>query len=482
MTGWEYEMERITGKAHGTSTAGLKSDVIGLIGAVTFGVVMLSPAMTIYGGFGPSFLLAGNAAPLAFILALVATLPTAISYALLARSHPDAGSAASWIARFCPAGIARWAGWIVFLYYFTNFTIQPVTLGVFLSDLLVTMGLPASPEYYFLGALLCCLWPAWMVYRGIALSEKGALGFLVFETVVVVALCLTVLLFASSRGALHVSTVDVAGAGPSGSLVTGVFRAMVFGMLAFCGFDVISTLAEEAKAPRTLIPQATFLALVLFGVLIIAGIWILTFASSPEHLREVADSGAMPISEIARIYWGKAAVFVPVTAISAALGLAIATSVGASRIALAMGRSGNAPSWLAWLHPGHRVPWKALHLVFGAGLAAAVFTGLVLGPYQAWVWWGTTSTFFAMNTYMMVNVANLVLFRKSAAGSLAGFFLHGVIPVTGIMVDAYILVRSFFIELWNQGWATGRSVILVDVALALAAMLFALKRHDVKDA
>src|SRR4051812_25522859 len=110
----------------------LKSNGLGLLATATMGVVMLSPAMTMYGGFGPSFMVAGKAAPLAFILALLATLPTAASYALLARDYPDSGSAAAWISRASFEWIGRWAGWIVFLYYFQNFIIQPITFGVFL--------------------------------------------------------------------------------------------------------------------------------------------------------------------------------------------------------------------------------------------------------------------------------------------------------------------------------------------------------------
>ena len=48
----------------------LKSNVIGLLGATTLGVVFLSPAMTLYGLFGPIFLECGKAAPLSFVLAL----------------------------------------------------------------------------------------------------------------------------------------------------------------------------------------------------------------------------------------------------------------------------------------------------------------------------------------------------------------------------------------------------------------------------
>src|SRR3954471_10358824 len=98
----------------------LKSGSLGLVGAVTLGVVMLSPAMTLYANFGAAYASAGSAAPLAFVWALLATLPTAASYALLSRERPSAGSAAAWTAAALGPRIARWVGWMVFLYYLTN--------------------------------------------------------------------------------------------------------------------------------------------------------------------------------------------------------------------------------------------------------------------------------------------------------------------------------------------------------------------------
>jgi amino acid transporter len=195
----------------------------------------------------------------------------------------------------------------------------------------------------------------------------------------------------------------------------------------------------------------------------------------------VTDAGGMPISEIAREYWGKASFLVPVTAISAALGIAIATAVGASRILFSMSRKGLAPARFGKLHETYQVPWSAMHLIFGGGLIAALITGALLGPFFAYNWWGTTSTFFAMLTYLMVNVSNIVLFRKLLFTSPARFFLHGVVPVFGIAVDGYILIRSFFIELWSQGWANGQSVIVLDVACALIALGVALYRPNVRD-
>ena len=74
-----------------------------------------------------------------------------------------------------------------------------------------------------------------------------------------------------------------------------------------------------------------------------------------------------------------------------------------------------------------------------------------------------------MITFIFVNLANLMLHRGR------GFWLHVALPVLGIAVDLYILLRSFFIEQWAQG-AMGRSAIAFDVACAAVALLALLPR------
>src|SRR5262249_26509849 len=160
----------------------LKSDVVGLLGAATLGVVMLSPAMTLYGGFCPTFFAAGRAAPLAFVWALLGPLPTALRFVLLLREYPFSASPASLLDLAAPRPLAVWAGWIVFLYYLTNFVIQPVTLGVFAGDITGLLGISPGTLTYSVGVVICCVCPAWIVYRGASVSTKGALLFLLFES------------------------------------------------------------------------------------------------------------------------------------------------------------------------------------------------------------------------------------------------------------------------------------------------------------
>ena len=439
----------------------LRSGVVTLLAASTLGVVMLSPAITLYGNFAAAFAGAGRAAPLAFLLALLATLPTATSYALLARDRPAAGSAAAWTQAALGPAIAGWVGLMVVLYYVTNFVLQPVTFGLFFAELCAAFGLHGFSAYALVAAL-CCAIPAAMVFRGIAPSTHGALAFLVFETVVVVALC-------ASAAVLHPGgSLDARGflpeSAPGGA--SGLLQGMVFALLSFCGFDVVSTLAEEAKMPRRMIPQATFLSLLSFGALIIGGIWALSFSAPPERLRALAAADGMPITAIARDLWGRGALLVTLTGLSAALGISIATSVGASRILFSMARERLLPAAFARLHPKHRVPWVGLGTVFAVGLAGALAAGALVGPWRAYLWWGTTSTFFAMITFLFVNVSNLILNRARAREGVAALALFVGIPLIGIATDLYLLVESFFVEAWKQG-PLGQSAIAFDAACAL---------------
>ena len=457
---------------------GLKSDVIGLLGAATLGMVFLSPAMTLYGLFGPIFLACGNAAPLSFVLGLLATLPTAFSYAVLSRDYPSSGSTADWAAHATGARTGAWAGWLVFLYYLTNFVIQVVAVGLFFNELLLALSITLPKGTGFtIGVLLGSVWPAWMVYRGLSISAKGALAFLLVEIVTVAALCITVVWVAPRHGTpITFEGFSVPAAARNRS---GMFHALIFAMLGFCGFDVVSTLAEETRTARKFIPRATILALLLYAILMIGGMWALTLGGDAARLRAVADSGRMPINDVAQAVWGRGSILVTLTALTATLGLIVATSVGASRILFAKGRRGTAPVLFSRLHARFQVPRAALHAVFAVGIVGTFAASALLGAYDAYVWWINTSTFFAMLTFLFGNLAAIILNWHRVRSSTTGLLFYLLVPALGMAADAYILVQSFFIELWAQPWPTGKSVIVFDVACALLAVIFVLVRKPV---
>ena len=79
-----------------------------------------------------------------------------------------------------------------------------------------------------------------------------------------------------------------------------------------------------------------------------------------------------------------------------------------------------------------------------------------------------------MLTFLFGNLACILLNLGRIRSSLSGVLMFLVVPALGIIADLYITVESFFIELWAQPWATGKSVVVFDVVCAAAALLLVL--------
>ena len=115
--------------ANGT---GLRANSLGLIGLATFGAVMMSPALGLYGLFGPLASLVGKATPLVFLGALLVSLPTAVSYALVNREMPSAGSAFTWVWVSTSPALGTWVGLMMVVYYTVAVTLQPIPVWIVL--------------------------------------------------------------------------------------------------------------------------------------------------------------------------------------------------------------------------------------------------------------------------------------------------------------------------------------------------------------
>ncbi len=115
-------------------------------------------------------------------------------------------------------------------------------------------------------------------------------------------------------------------------------------------------------------------------------------------------------------------------------------------------------------------------MIFAVGLVATFAVFALLGTYNAYVWWCTTSTFFAMITFLFGNLAANILNRHRLR-TIGGVVLFGLVPSVGIVCDVYILAQSFFIEPCAQPWATGKSVVVFAVACALSASALLASKH-----
>jgi amino acid transporter len=193
-------------------------------------------------------------------------------------------------------------------------------------------------------------------------------------------------------------------------------------------------------------------------------------------VEKLTSSGLTAATPIADKYWGWGRIFVILTAMSAAAAVYIVTVVGSSRVYYAMARERTLPASgaLSKLNTTFRVPWNAMHLVYALVLAGIIITTAILGhALDSFIWWAGVIVFFALITYISVNVANIVYFTRFARDRF-NWFLNGLVPVVGIGIDGYLIYRSFFKALWNNGWRLGRSIVVFSLVLVALAVLHAL--------
>ena len=450
-------------------TEGLKASALGIWTVAALGSVMMAPALGIYANLGLVSAASGKIAPAVFLAALLLTLPTALSYALIAREVPSAGSAYTWLCKAVNPFVGTWMGLLLVATYLFLVILQPILFGVFFNELLAFLfHIQTGYGTWMVGVLISTLIVALLAYPGIEIAANTSLMLTVFESAVVLALSCTIFDLLFSQGRLNFTPFNPAEC-LHGS--HGFSGALVFGLLSFVGLGVITTAAEETHSPRSVIPRAMMLACVIVGIFWALTSWGFSLALPPDAWAQYVNKGVNPAAVVARQYWRGGSILVIVTAITAVLGVYLASVVGYARVAYAMGRDGTLPTFLGKLHPKHRVPWNAQHLAFLVTLAVTAIWGRWVGTYVSYDWWGSTVVFFAMISNIFVCVGCLVFFYRFRRKSFS-WLGHGLVPVLGMLASILPLYYSFGPSLWNLGWKKGQSIVLFSVLVVVSSAVY----------
>ena len=451
------------------STKGLRASALGIWGVAALGSVMMAPALGIYANLGMVSAASGKIAPVVFLAALLLTLPTAISYALIAREIPSAGSAYTWLSEAVNPFVGTWMGLLLAATYLFCVILQPILFGLFSNELLASLfKIQTGYGTWMAGVLISTLIIALLAYPGIEIAAKSSLMLALFEAAVVLALSCTILEILFSHGRLNFTPFNPAEC-LHGS--RGFSGALVFGFLSFVGFGVIATAAEETHSARSVIPVAMLLSCVILGIFWAFTSWGFSLALPPEAWGQYVDKGVNPVAVVARQYWHGGSILVIITAITAVLGVYLASVVGYARVAYAMGRDGTLPAFLGKLHPKHRIPWNAQHLAFLITLTVTAIWGRWVGTYLSYDWWGSAVVFFSMVSNIFVCIGCLVFFYRFRRNSF-NWLGHGVVPVLGMLASMLPLYYSFGPNLWNLGWKKGQSIVLFSVLVVVSSAVY----------
>ena len=373
---------------------------------------------------------AGPAVIISFILAAVACVFSALSYAELASAIPVSGSAYTYSYATLGELTAWIIGWDLILEYGVSVAAIAVGWGGNLNaffDSAFGFALPdaiaLSPEdggVFNLPAVLITLAIMLLLIRGTRESAAANL--------VMVAIKLSVLVFFLVIAFANFGTKNFENFAPHGR--DGITAAAAIIFFAFIGFDAVSTGSEEANNPKRDLPLAIIGSLgicTLFYVLVsIGAIGI----ASPEQLAASDAPLAAALDEGAGISW--AAAVLSFGALVAITSVVLVIMYGQTRIFFAMCRDGLLPRSLGKVHPRYGTPAR---LTFGMGILIAILAALV--PLSEIVKLVNIGTLFA---FVLVNIGVIVL-RRTRPDMPRPYRVpwSPVLPLLGIAFAIYLM-------------------------------------------
>jgi putrescine importer len=383
---------------------------LGLPSLVVFGLAYVAP-ISVFTTYGVAMAVAPGHLGLSYVVATLAMLLTALSYASLARWFPNAGSVHTYASKALHPGIGFLAGWAIALDYVMIPVVNFLIGGIF-------------------GASLVPAVPAW-IWMTAALSGATLLNVLGIETTdrsarVVLAIEIVALL-------VFIAVALWVGPGPfvpADSVAwTRIFGAASIVAISFLGFDAVTTLAEEAVEPLRDIPRAVVLTCVVAGGLFVA-VGVTAFRAHPVATFDDVDAAGFTVA--AAIGGASLAALVAVGELVGSFAGALAGQAGAARLIFGISRStGLGRGVLDRLHVTRRVPTGAVGLLAVTGTMA-----FVLGLEQV----VSLINFGALTGFLVVHAAAISEgLRRHPTRTAAVWLRHMLVPVVGAAFVATLL-------------------------------------------
>ena len=313
---------------------------------ILYGVIVLQPVAPM-SAFGALSDRGHGHVVTAILIAMIAMLSTAISYGRMARVYPSAGSAFTYVAQEIHPSMGYITGWSMVMDYIVNPLICTVWCAQQANQF--APGIPVWGWKIFFATMFTLL-----NIRGIKTSARVNAGMAAAMSGVVVVIFVTAIRYIlghphSDPGFFTRPFYDPA------TFSTGALLGCTsLAVLAYIGFDAISTLSEEAENPKRNILLATVLTCLAIGILSAAEVYVAQLvwpASRPFPDQDTAYVYA------AALTWAPLFKIVGLTLLIANFGSGLGAQIGAARLLYGMGRSNALPkSFFGKVEAKHRVP------------------------------------------------------------------------------------------------------------------------------
>ena len=383
---------------------------------------------------------------LAYLLGSVCMYFTAKSYAMLTETVPSAGSVYGFARHSLGKFWGFMAGWMILL----DYLLIPAFVYVLIAVAMETLVPGIDRSVWIVTLVGTTLGINWF---GVTVTSKANAIAVAIQVVVVVgliALLLAALHAGKGNGALTLKPFYDAPRFDAG----GIFRATSLCVLAFLGFDAISTLAEEVKdGNRQTMGKAIIAVLVISAFFFVAVAWVCGNVLPGFKIKDPATA-SYEMAGYAIGGWA-AVTLAWCYAIVVGVSNALPMQVGVARVLFAMGRDRQLPHALARVHRAYGTPYVAMLVTTALSLLVALLMKDRLDDLGYLVNFGALTGFLLLH----VSVINLYAVR----GRSRAWFAHWAVPILGILVVLMVLSG-----MGRLAWIVGLSWLAAGVAYGYA--------------
>lgn len=313
------------------------------VGAIVFLVLAAVAPVTVLIVVLPLAIAFGNGGgiPIAILLVAAALLLFAVGYAQITKELTNAGG----FYAIAVKGIGKTAGLITGI-------IATIGYNAFVAGALGTIGFFAGMVVapHLFGVELDWFWTGLVLFIVVFLLARS--GIHVSAVVLGIALVLEILLvLVFGFTVLFKNGFDLAIFSPGVIMGGSLWIGLLLAATAFIGFEATALFGEEAKEPRKTIPRATYVAIIVIGLMHAFAAWAIVSAlglkesqgAAIDHLA-AGDLTLVLIGEYLGEFGVTAALVLVVVSLFAAQ-LAFHNSAG--RYLFSLGRARVLPHWLA---------------------------------------------------------------------------------------------------------------------------------------
>jgi amino acid transporter len=410
---------------------------------------------------------AGPAAPLAFVIAAVATVLIALSFMAFTHRVAHAGSAYAYITHTFGSRAGFVAGWALLLTYLGFGTGFAALVGSFTSAAFKDVGLSTGSGGWLAIGIVGLLVAWWLAYQDMRLAGRVMLVLEALAMIAIVYLCVAIL------RKVHPDSEQLATSfRPARAFHgwVGLGFGMVFSMLSFAGFEGAATLGEETINPRRAIPVALIGAVLLCAVFFTFVSYCEVVGFGPDGMRELANSDA-PLDVLSRRYVsGRLSIALNLAAATTCFSGTIGAIAAGGRVLYALGRVG---LWqrLAIVHPVHGTPAQAIGvtalLIILPFLLWAPFAGA--GNYYSYT--SETGALSLLLIYVGVGGAEVIEARREGRHWWAATCALGPLLLLWVLYCNVYPVPDYPNDLWpyvTLAWV-GSALLIIHLRPALAA-------------